>query len=241
MKLNQVIALVQGKKARATRVLTDVYKGWNTIALSGITKTYSPSDEEGEKFPDEKKEVQMRVGEVIDKLKVRLADYYNIVATQEGANQHACADVKIGDNTLLSQVPITVLLFFEKQIVDLLTFTKSLPILPTEKVWTFDKTKDCYVTTAEETTKTQKRPEVIVKYQATKEHPAQTEMFSVDKTVGHWKTVHMSGALPATEREEFIERLEKLQDAVKSAREEANSSEVSNVSDYGKVLLDYIF
>jgi hypothetical protein len=241
MKLNQVIALVQGKKARANKALTDVHHGWKPDALMGLSKTYKPLDEDGEKFPSEKKQVPLLLWEVIRKLRQNLIDYYDVVGTQESTNQMAVADIKVGGTILLAKVPVTVLLFFEKQVTDLLTFAKNLPVLPMDKAWVFDTTKNCFITEPEQTTKTQKRPEVIVKYQATKEHPAQTEMFSVDKTIGHWTTTYMSGCIPAQKREEIVERLEKLQDAVKSAREEANNIEVKSMVNYGGTLFDYIF
>jgi len=45
-------------------------------------------------------------------------------------------------------------------------------------------------------------------------------------TVGHWRTVKFSGALPAKRINQLVERVEKLQQAVKFAREEANNAEV---------------
>jgi hypothetical protein len=108
-------------------------------------------------------------------------------------------------------------------------------------VWTLDANKNCYVTEEEKTVKTQKKVEVIVKYEATKEHPAQTELINVDKTIGHWTTIHLSGALPEKERDAIIERIEKLQDAVKIAREQANSAEITMRKGFAKSILGYIF
>ena len=49
-----------------------------------------------------------------------------------------------------------------------------------------------------------------------------------DVTVGFWRTVKFSGALPAKRVNELLERVEKLQEAVKFAREEANNAETSD-------------
>jgi len=240
MKLNQIIALVSGKKARAMNLLTEAHHKWKEVLLSGIIRTYNPLDEDGERFPQEKKEVQLKIHHALPELKKYLADFYDCVLTQESANQKATADIEIDGNILKTDVPVTVILFLEKQVTDLLTFSRNLPTLPTDKVWDFDANKDCYVTEPEKTTKTQKRPEVVVKYEATKEHPAQVDMFAVDKTIGHWTTRHLSGALPLSVKEEIIKRLEKLQDALKSAREAANSQETEFVR-MGDDLLHYIF
>ena len=129
----------------------------------------------------------------------------------------------------------------EKQLTDLRTLAQNLPTLPTDRVWSMDGAKNCWVTDPEQTVKTQKVIEPIVKYDATKEHPAQTELISKDKTIGHWSTIHTSGALTKTHRNTIITRIEKLQDAVKVAREEANSHEVTMQELVGEVVLGYIF
>jgi hypothetical protein len=59
-------------------------------------------------------------------------------------------------------------------------------------------------------------------------------------TVGHWKTVKFSGALPAKRINELIERVEKLQRAVKFAREEANGLEVTD-RQTGEKVFRYLF
>ena len=51
-------------------------------------------------------------------------------------------------------------------------------------------------------------------------------MYYEDVVIGYWKTVKFSGALPAQRINELVERVEKLQAAVKFAREEANAAEV---------------
>ena len=58
--------------------------------------------------------------------------------------------------------------------------------------------------------------------------------------VGHWRTVKFSGALPATRVTELTERVRKLQEAVKYAREEANSVEVEEQK-VGESIFNYLF
>lgn len=241
MRLNQIIALVQGKKTKAQKLLTTVHHGWHKDRITGITRTYSPLEEEGEMFPPESRIVQLRVSDAIQTVQKELEEFLNIVATQEYANTSAKASIVVGDIAILEDVPVSVLLFLEKQLIDLRTLATNLPTLPTDKVWKLDEAKHCFVTDPEQTVKTQKKVEVIVKYDATKEHPAQTDLINVDKTIGHWTMIHLSGALPEKERDAIIDRIEKLQDAVKVAREHANSAEVSMQNDFGKSVLGYIF
>ena len=123
-------------------------------------------------------------------------------------------------------MPVTYLLFLEKQLVDLHTFVKKLPVLDAAESWTFDESADCYATEPVQTVRTKKVPRNHVKAEATEKHPAQVEVYYEDVTVGYWKTVKFSGALPAKRVNELLERVEKLQQAVKFAREEANGTEV---------------
>ncbi len=241
MRLNQVIALVAGKKTKAQKLLTTIHHSWHKDRIAGITRTYKPIEEEGEVFPPESKIVQLRVINALQVVQKEIEDFLNIVATQEYANTEARANVVIGDDVILLNVPVSALLFLEKQLIDLHTLASNLPTLSTDKVWKMDEAKNCWVTKPESTVRTQKKVEVIVKYDATPEHPAQTELINIDRTIGHWTTIHLSGALPETAKDAVVERIEKLQDAVKVAREEANSKDVDIVENFGKSILSYIF
>ncbi len=61
-----------------------------------------------------------------------------------------------------------------------------------------------------------------------------------DIIVGCWKTVKFSGALPASRVKELPDRVDKLQQAVKYAREEANSIEASDKR-VGEGVFGYLF
>lgn len=241
MKQHQIIALVQGKKSRAMKMLTSVHHGWGKERITGLVRTYKPLNDDGEMFPDESRIVQVRVGDELAKVKSQLTDFYNVVARQEMGNTEATGSVVVNGNTLAEDVPVTVLLFLDKQLTDLRTLALQLPTLATDKVWSVDGAKNCYVTQPEKTVKTQKVVEAIVKYDATPEHPAQTELVQRDRTIGHWTLIHLSGALPETVRNAIVERIEALQDAVKVAREEANSQEVTEQATIGEAVLNYVF
>ncbi len=229
-KLNQIIAVVTGKKSRTQKLLTEIHRGWNQEAISGISKTYTPKDEEGEKYPSEHKRIHVDVPKRIREVATHLEDFYDAVATQESANTEARADVWVDDVAVLRHVPVTVLLFLEKQLVDLYTFVSKLPVLPPDRAWVGDGNRNCYVTDPVESFKTRKVPRAFEKAKATTEHPAQVDTYMEDVVIGTWSTTHMSSALPEQERADAIRRIEQLQDAIKKAREEANSIEVADVS-----------
>jgi hypothetical protein len=240
-KLNQIIAVGNGEKSRAKKVMTKIYQKLDKdVLFSGITKTYEPIDEEGEQLPKEEKFVQMTVKDSIKEVKEVLTGMFNIVATQDIANCYAKADIEVDGKVIVSDVPVPHLLFLEKQLEDINTFVNSLPTLDPSEKWTYKEQSNCYVSEEKKTIRTKKTPEVIVKYEATEKHPAQTELIYIDKPAGYWHTIKFSGATTKKEKDLILEKIQKLQKAVKYAREEANNTEVET-SDIGNLILDYIF
>jgi hypothetical protein len=169
-----------------------------------------------------------------------LTELFDVVATQDAANCLAKANVVVDGTPLLKNVPVTTLLFLEKQLVDLHTFVEKLPTLDPGEAWSYNEEVDHYASEPYQTTKTKKVLKNHVKAEATKEHPAQVETYTEDVVVGYWTTVKFSGAVPARERNEMLGRVRKLQEAVKSAREEANGAEVE-LKKLGGAVFQYVF
>ncbi len=226
-KLNQIIAVAAGKKADAHKVKSEVHHMFQKAPLlEGISRSYTPNAEDGDKLPPESKHVQVKVSDGVSKVRASLTELFDTVATQDFGNTVAKADVVVDGSPIVTGVPVTYLLFLEKQLVDIATFVEKLPILDPAKLWDFDPSTDSYATKPVQTVKTKKVPRNHVKADATDKHPAQVEVYHEDVLVGRWTTVEYSGAIPAKDRNEILERVKKLQDAVKVAREEANTSPV---------------
>jgi hypothetical protein len=113
-------------------------------------------------------------------------------------------------------------------------------VLDASDTWVFDAAADCYATEPVQTVRTKKIPRNHVKAAATDRHPAQVEVYYEDVTVGYWRTLKFSGAMPAQKVNELLERVQKLQQAVKFAREEANNLEVKDQK-VGAKVLEYLF
>lgn len=96
----------------------------------------------------------------------------------------------------------------------------------TAAAWAQDPSTDAWKTEPVRTLRTKKVPRNHVGAEATEKHPAQVEVYYEDVPIGYWTTVKLSGALPARRVRELTERVEKLQQAVKCAREEADAAEV---------------
>lgn len=240
-KLNQIIAVVNGKKTKTTKSVTDVYHNLQKPTLfEGISRTYRPSDEDGETFPPEKKLVQYKVQDAVREVREALTELWDVTATQDWANQKAVADVKVDGKVLLLKVPVTHLLFLEKQLTDLHTFVSKLPTLDSAEKWNFSQEADAFQSEESRTNKTKKVMRNHVKAAATDKHPAQVDVYTEDVKVGEWSTIKFSGAIQVKKKNEMLERVAKLQEAVKFAREEANNLEVENQTVAAPVL-DFVF
>jgi len=240
-KLNQVLAIEKGVKSKATSAITKLYhKVQKGVLLNGLSKSYKPLDEDGAYYPPERQRVQVRAEESLKETQKTLAELFDVTAQKDWANCSAKADVIVGNNTLLSDVPVTYLLFLEKQLVSLQSLVGKVPTLDTAEDWTYDSDAGVYKSQPVKTTRTQKVQKALVLHPPTEEHPAQTQLISEDKIVGHWTTIKQSGALPADRRSELLERIEKFLGAVKFARETANSEDAERQG-VGAKVFDYIF
>lgn len=241
-KLNQIIAIEKQYKSNTTRDLTDAHHLLQKPALlSGISRTYRPRDEEnGEKLPAEHTKVQVKATEQIKKASEVLTKLLDITATKDVTNCSAKADVVVDGVTIMRGAPVSYLLFLEKQMVDMHTFVKKLPVLDPSEDWHHDSNTDNWVTAPMGSVRTKKVLRNHVKAEATEKHPAQVDVYSEDVVVGEWKTVKFSGSLPQKEVNEFLVRVEKLQEAVKFARETANSVDAQDQK-VGKTIFDYVF
>ncbi len=241
-KLNQVNAIVTARKGDAEKQITELYKLIQKESLfGGRERTYRPLDEvNGQKLPPESQRVQQRVDDLIRQAREKWAELWNLVYTQDTGNQQAKADIVVDGRTILPNVPVTSLLFLDKQVNDLETFISKLPTPDPAEEWTHDPNTGLLRGRATESVRTSKEPTVIVKYDATKEHPAQTELFTKDVPVGTWTQILYSGSLPADRKNAILARVRKLHDAIKVAKEQANLLEVERLK-VGEPLLGFVF
>lgn len=240
-KLNQILAIEKTAKTDGERLLTGVHHALQKATLlSGISRTYKPKDDEGEQLPPESTRVQVTVEKALADVQTALTRMWDVAATKDFTNCRARADIVVDGRVLVANVPVTHLLYLEKQLLGMLTFVRKLPVLDPSETWTRDEATDAWRTTATQTVRSKKVPRNHVKAPATDKHPAQVEMYFEDVLVGYWTTVKFSGAAPAARINQLAERVTKLAAAVKMAREHANSVEVEDVH-VGEPIFDYLF
>jgi hypothetical protein len=239
--LHQVIAVEKGVKNRTNTAITELHRTSKTPALfEGLSRKYRVRAEGEETFPDENTIVQKNASEQVRTLKGLLTELIDTTAQKDFANTQAKASIKIGVTVLAADVPVSHLLFLEKQLNDMRTFLTDLPTLDPAVEWNKDPNGDNFRSGTITTHKTKKVQKPITMAPATDKHPAQTQMITDDATVGYWDTVKISGAMPIPRKRVLLERVETLMKAVKFAREEANGSEAPEKK-IAAGMLDYLF
>lgn len=239
-KLNQIIAVEKTVKSSAGAELNTLYHTLQKKDLiNGLTRTYEKRNEDDADLPSEVALPQVRIPEVLEQISEQWTRMLDVVATKDWGNTQARADVKIDDEVIIPQAPVTYLLWLEKQLVDLNTVVSKIPTLDPTVSWSYDSTAGYYKSDVQVTTKTKKVPRNHVKAEATDKHPAQVDVFTEDVVVGYWHSIKFSGALPVERVRTLVDRIVSLQTAVKSAREEANSIEVEQTK-VGKAIFEYL-
>jgi hypothetical protein len=239
-KLHQIIAVEKGIKDRVQKDVTAVYQEMPKGSLfEGASRTYEKRDADGEEFPDENQLVQRNAADMLKNIAEQFTEYFDIVATKDTANCLAKADITVDGEVLVKQVPVTHLLFLEKQLVDMRTAISAMPVLDPAYEWQLDPVTGNFKSAVVRTTKMKKINKPLVLYQATKEHPAQTQLVTEDVQIGTWNTTKYSGAVTAPRKKELLKRINTMIKAVKYAREEANSVEVPKTQ-VGGQLFSYL-
>lgn len=238
--LHQLVALQKGVQADANAAITKAYHViQKKEPFAGIARTYTPKDDDGDQLPPESTRVQVRSADLLaGDVRAAWTRLFDLVASKDATNAEATADIVVGETVIVRAVPVTYLLWLEKQLIDVHTFVSKLPVLDNANEWEQNANGD-WATPPTQTVKSKKVPQRFVKYEATKEHPAQVEMYYEDVTVGTWTTIKYSGGIPAARQRELLARVVELQAAVKIAREAANSTTVTD-KPVGAAIFDYL-
>lgn len=242
IKLNQIIAIEKGVKNIAEEVRTRAYQILQKPDLfRGHSRTYTPKIDGDEQLPPDNKTVPFQVSILLNEINQGMLEYFDITYAKEFGNTSAVADIVLENgDVLLSKVPVTYLLFLEKQLEHTHTLISKIPLLDFAENWTFDQSSGLFKSDRVDTLRTKKVERPLVLYDATKDHPAQVKTVTEDIPVGTWTTVKVSSEYDVKKVKEMALRVLELQRAVKKAREQANSIEVAQPKVAEKIL-DYIF
>lgn len=244
-KLHEVLA-VEGDLEKTARAILDE---------ASVTFTKKPDHFLGqmrslimfdaERAVENMKEEKALVTTVRDKLVYvfsHLSRLYDTTSRKECTNQAARADIVVDGETLVAQVPATLLLSMESRLRAVKELCEQIPTLEPGKPWALDPVRGdgIYVTTAPEVrfrAEKAKRHQVIVP--PTEQHPAQVEVWDENVNVGKYETTHWSGAYSPADKSALLARIDKLIRAVKKARQRANNTEVIS-KPIGDAIFNYL-
>ncbi len=184
--------------------------------------------------------MQVKAEDVLRKTADVLTRLFDVTATKDWANCTAKADVVVDGRTLLKRRAGVVPALPGEAAHRPAHLREEAAAAGRGRGLGFDESADCWRTEPVRTIRTKKVPRNHVKAEATEKHPAQVEVYYEDIPVGYWTTVKFSGALPAKRVNELLDRVEKLQHAVKFAREEANGVEITDQR-VGDAVFGYLF
>lgn len=229
--LHKVVAADNGRKNQRRETISGLHhRSQQRALLEGLIRSYHHLDAENpEELPDEVKNVQLSLVEVIDDTRTSDREWWNLVATRELGNTLARGTVVVDDETLLENVPVGTLIGLEKRLGEWRTFIAKLPILDPAETWDVeDEVRGIWRSQPVKNTRTKKIPRVLVTVQPTEHHPAQTHIWQEDRIIGEYTTIKFSSALHPTRKSELLARVDRLIRAVREAREEANTQQVEN-------------
>lgn len=241
-KLYELLAVEQDRKNKSNLSIGEAKKTFtkNDPYFDGMVKKYVSLEEDNEQIPDETKEMVKTVKQQLEEVLEDAVTAIDATLSKEETNASgtAKAELIVGE-TNFGMFSATSLLALESQVSKILDLYQAIPTLESTKKWNFDKQTNTYKTEEEVKFRSIKRPKVIVKYEATDKHPAQTELLSLDFQVGKYVTTYSSGKLAISQKMDMIKRLEKLIENIKIARSKANNVEVGNVK-LGQRIFDFI-
>lgn len=246
-KLHQLLAVEPDIKGLEEKVRKEAIKTFKdkTSHFDGLVQEFKSNEENGTDVIDEQKHVVTTVSSKLKYTQKSIIKLLDFTYQKELANTNAKADLVIenkeGDPTIIAKdIPATVLLNFESRLKDIRSIYDAIPTCDPSKVWKENPSEtDQYITDIEKKFRTRKTPKVIVKYEATKEHPAQTELINVDNIIGEIQITHKSGRMTPADKSKLLEKIDTLIQATKQARQRANDVEVDAVK-IGKEIFNYI-
>jgi hypothetical protein len=236
-QLHELLAVEGTRKATWNTVkASDLKKLSNVNLFQGLTKRLKmiADSEENKVIEAAAKTDKARQTSVIDTLDYTLdqfAAFENLQAQKNFTNLNAKANVivKNGDGTettIFTDLPVDQLLGLEARLPEIKELLLATPTLDAAVNWTYNPSTRAWDGPTSTTTKTEKKIDAKVLYEATDKHPAQIKEFTADIVVGSFTETKSSGELTAVQKADTILFIDRLIQAVKEARMRANSTTV---------------
>jgi hypothetical protein len=238
-KLHELLAVEKDLIGKMNKIITEGKETFSkrTDHFSGFHKTLSVFNDEDKDLVGSATERKELVTTVPDKLSYVLSsvqDVVNVRFQKDYANSNAKADIVLDDGTTLAKgIPATTLLTLEDLLREVRIMCDMIPTLEPGIKWVDAPDAGKFVKTTEhpeKTLRTKKKTIYVSVAKATDKHPEQIREETVDFNIGEYTTHRFSGRISPAEKVVLLDKIEKLQSAVKKARARANETEVPSVS-----------
>jgi hypothetical protein len=230
-------------KMSLLKILTDFYHKIQSPAkfYDGSRREYIPDTDSVEDLePVSESLVKEDLFEELKRELRQAGSLIDLMGTVDYGNCHNATDVVIDGKVLIEKAPAPLLIWLEKNLLDLITILKTLPVLESGKRWERDTLSGYWKSGPHETKRTKKVVKPLILAEATTEHPAQVREISSDERIGLWIDNLYSSRITAVHKKQLITRAENLLEAVIAAKEEANSHLVE-MRYPGTAVINYLF
>lgn len=192
---------------------------------------------------DTHKEMDDTVQEKLKYTAGHIIRYLDAVLQKEATNQIATANLVVDGITIGTSLPATFLLGLESKLKKIRDDVyANIPTLQPGIKWVKDESMGDDIwkrESPEEKFRTKKTFKNHIKAEATKEHPAQVELYTEDIKIARIVTDTWCGMISPAQKSAVLTRIDKLIRAVKKARQQANSIDVAEMS-IGSEIFNYI-
>lgn len=234
-KLYELIAVEPKVEKDSTAVIkrvASIFAGKKEL-FTGEHRTLQMFDAERkneEEGAEKVRELTVTVSEVLEEMKQHVGRHYDLAFQKERSNQTAVADVEIDGKVVIANCPVYFLLGMENRLEELRKVLDSIPILDSGTRWkkAEDLGKSIYrIEQPVKSHKTEKikRHKVVWEPQPGMSQPPQIETWQDNVAVGTYFDDLCSGAMPLAEKTELLNKMDKLINAVKKARQRANAAD----------------
>jgi anaerobic selenocysteine-containing dehydrogenase len=234
-KLHEILAVEPARRGAYEITLSEserIFANRGDLFRAEV-RTYEPFSEQDEKEKGvvDRKDMTTTVAQRLEYLKGFFVDHLDVVFQKETTNQKATGDIVVDGDVLAKDVPVTFLLHLEASLAKLRGVLEKAPTHQAGIHWVPDPSHEFEGVVKnefpEETFKTKKIIKPFVLVEATKDHPAQVEKLTEDKPVGKFSKALWSGMLSPAQKSELLRRTNKMIEAVRKARMQANEAEVT--------------
>lgn len=243
-QLHQVLAVTGPLSTQSQNILNETIHTFQKkdSHFDGLKKDYTAIDVEAGNLQDERKEV---VTTVAEKLKYTVKSFVPAVdalISKEQTNSSGKATAKITIDGIEMDLAATSLLSLENQITQFRNVLKTIPTLDPTRIWEpLDKDNRAILATpVEKKVRYNKVPTPLRLAEATKEHKEQVQVVNIDKAVGTWDTMYLSGRITPADKSDLLARADNLLFDVKRARAKANRAIVVDTK-VGQHIVNHVF